>query len=733
LWNWNFDMKLVVSLSAASGMSRKQVGGKAWALAQWQARGARIPDGVVVTTAAYERFVAETALTDRLYMELGRKDFARMRWEELWDAALRIRNLFLKQAFPAALERQLSGAFPQTLLDSPLAVRSSAPEEDGGRSSFAGLHESFVNVCGWPALQQSLKLVWASLWSDRALLYRQELGLGVEQSRMAVLVQALVAGDRSGVVFSRSPDAVGEALIEAVWGLNQGLVDGSVEPDRWRLDRSSGEVVEHRAPSRRYCLVADRDTLQRRSLPDFLKHLPPLDSEALRRVWRLACTAEEVFGSPQDVEWTMDRLQVWALQARPITGLRGAGDDERGWYLSLRRSADQLEALRSGLENRLLPAMSRRADYWQRRLRTSLSARELAMALETLCREIRRWRQAYRQWCIPMAHGMRLFGTFFNDAVKPEDPFAFLPMLSEGDVLLSTQRNRSMLELAKRLRQIPEIAARLKNGQDIPDSHPLAKALEDFDACWGGLLWAGQAAGQRRRSLVRLLSQLCDKAGAEGRQEAMNVDDFLQKVPAGRRALAVRLLEIARASYRLRDDDNIFIGRLEACLKQAVFDGRMRFGEVAEPLLHRALRLAESLMEKKPPVTPQRESPDPWGAVKARQMIGQPAGPGLARGKARVVKGSADIADFQSDEILVCDAIDPSMTVVAPLAAGIVERRGGMLIHGAIIAREYGLPCVTGVPDATALIGTGDLLTVDGYLGIVIRHSGQEKSVFRAG
>ena len=70
--------------------------------------------------------------------------------------------------------------------------------------------------------------------------------------------------------------------------------------------------------------------------------------------------------------------------------------------------------------------------------------------------------------------------------------------------------------------------------------------------------------------------------------------------------------------------------------------------------------------------------------------------------------------------MLVCDAVDPNMTFVVPLCSAIVERRGGMLIHGAIIAREYGIPCVTGVPEAVELIETGDILTVDGYQGIVI-------------
>jgi pyruvate,water dikinase len=105
--------------------------------------------------------------------------------------------------------------------------------------------------------------------------------------------------------------------------------------------------------------------------------------------------------------------------------------------------------------------------------------------------------------------------------------------------------------------------------------------------------------------------------------------------------------------------------------------------------------------------------------LQARQLIGQPAGPGIAKGRARVIRKHGDLTHFKHGEVLVCDAVDPNITFVVPLAAAVVERRGGMLIHGAIIAREYGLPCITGIPDATTLIETGDEITVDGYLGIV--------------
>jgi pyruvate,water dikinase len=89
-------------------------------------------------------------------------------------------------------------------------------------------------------------------------------------------------------------------------------------------------------------------------------------------------------------------------------------------------------------------------------------------------------------------------------------------------------------------------------------------------------------------------------------------------------------------------------------------------------------------------------------------------------GKARVIMDPSELFKFEAGEVLVCDAVDPNMTFVVPLASGIVERRGGMLIHGAIIAREYGLPSVTGVPDVTKYVGTGDQIAVDGYLGVVI-------------
>jgi phosphoenolpyruvate synthase/pyruvate phosphate dikinase len=165
----------------------------------------------------------------------------------------------------------------------------------------------------------------------------------------------------------------------------------------------------------------------------------------------------------------------------------------------------------------------------------------------------------------------------------------------------------------------------------------------------------------------------------------------------------------------------VYLGRIQAQLVKEIQELQRR-GQIIAKLLRRLPRDVQE-MQADFEETSTQVGRAGWqagaGRLKARQIVGQPAGPGLARGQARVILNHADLFHFKAGEVLVCDAVDPNMTFVVPLATAIVERRGGMLIHGSIIAREYGIPCVTGVPNAVTLIHSGDTLTVDGYLGIV--------------
>ena len=242
----------VIPLAEAADFDERFIGGKAAKLAQLAQAGFRIPNGFCITTAAYEHFLQEGTLVNVIRMELGRKPFEAMRWEEIWDAALRIRSAFLAAPIPDAVAQEIGIAVAKLGADKAVAVRSSAPGEDSVNRSFAGLHESFVGLVGKEAVLDAVRLVWASLWSDAALLYRHELSLDPSQSRMAVLVQEVINEDRSGVAFGRDPRDAQEdrAIVEAVPGPCSDLVDGAVDPDRWILKRSSGEVLEWRPGDR---------------------------------------------------------------------------------------------------------------------------------------------------------------------------------------------------------------------------------------------------------------------------------------------------------------------------------------------------------------------------------------------------------------------------------------------------------------------------------------------------
>ncbi len=703
-------------------------GGKAFALARLLQRNFAVPDGLCILTDAYRLFVDTSPLAERIRLELSRKEFRNMRWEELWDASLRIRNLFGQTPFPTEVENELAERIEAKLGQAPAAVRSSAVGEDSGELSFAGLHESIVNVAGVGNILEQVKRVWASLWSDAALLYRQELGLEVESSAMAVLVQRFVPGSCSGVIFTRSPLDPDVAVIEAVSGLAKGLVDGTVEPERWQIDRRTGEVRSHQVPTeyRRVVAGVGGVQVQKEGRRD---SEPLLSNRQIEEVYTTAREAETLFGSPQDMEWTFGSEGLQILQSRPVTAKKQDTEQKRVWNLSLRRSFQNLSELRDKIEGSILPGMQEGADSLAAKNLQELSDQDLAGEIQSRQVALDRWTGVYWDDLIPFAHGMRLFGQVYNDAVQPQDPFAFVTLL-RPDRLQSLERNRLLGKMAETIRKRPQLRERLRERPlSEASDEQLLSLLASYQQQYGNLLGIQADRDRLEEQLRTLLLEMSDPS------RPLNVEqtiadrgelerEYLSRFEEKDRQRAVQLLELGRASYRIRDDDNIYLDRFKALLGEAEALGRERLkrrgfehaGDCTGRELIRVLGDASYqplLVEKASPAHKRSE-------VDARQLLGQPASHGIASGRARVILQPEELFTLKKGEILVCDAIDPAMTFAAPLAAGIVERRGGMLIHGAIIAREYGIPCVTGIPEATARIVDGDRLTVDGYLGIVV-------------
>ena len=724
--------QLLLSIEEIKETHIGQVGGKALSLARLYQAAFNVPTMICVTTRCYDIFLDLTGLRERILLELNRKDFSDMRWEEIWDASLRIRNMFHHTDFPHGLTSDLKSVLESRFSDNPVVVRSSAPGEDSLRTSFAGLHDSFVNISGPDAILDHIKLVWASLWSDSALLYRQELKLSIEKSAMAVVVQEIVDGDSSGVVFSKSPTDPVSGVVEAVYGLNQGLVDGAVSPDRWILDRSTRKIRSHRHEPRQYYMVPARSGVFLEKLPDNLAGQPPLSDKDVQTVFDLALKSENFFANPQDVEWTKKANRFYVLQSRPISTIKNPDQpDERQWYLSLHRSFENLKSLRNKIENDLIPEMVETAQKLSLVNLAVLSNQDLAHEIENRAVINQKWVDIYWAEFIPYAHGIRLFGQVYNDTVKPQNPYEFIDLLSQTG-MASTERNRQMEYLASMLRKKPALAEKLKNLEPLSESNGEEKAfiaeMNRFVESYGDLscpVTGSRECTQGADALIRLVLEMASHPPVIAEHKNINAlqNLFLGSFTGKQKKEALELLELARSSYRLRDDDNIYLGRIEAQLIMAVNEAkqRLKLSEVYPKDQNSIIKLQNSVKmhDRTEPSVKSRHAHTSAKNVQARQLLGQPASNGISRGHARVIYEHAQLAEFRHGEILVCDAVDPNMTFVVPLAAGVVERRGGMLIHGAIIAREYGLACVTGVPDATTLIRTGDYLTVDGFLGIV--------------
>jgi pyruvate,water dikinase len=721
-------MNWILSAEKIHARDRHRVGGKGYTLSLLAKNGFKIPETVCITTDAYQAYVLRTGLRERILMELHRKAFKKMRWEEIWDCATRIRNMFLTKPLPDDLAQNIRDHLKDRFRDKTVAVRSSAPDEDTAQSSFAGLHESYVNVAGTDSILKHIRLVWSSLWSDAALLYRQEIGLDVEKSAMAVVVQETIAGDRSGVAFTRSPTDENQGVIESVYGLNQGLVDGTVEPDRWIMDRSANTIVSHTPPERKHWIIPSRKGVRLAKLPEKLSIHPPLTPKDVDVVFKTARKAEDFFTMPQDVEWTYAGGSLVLLQSRPITTLRSAKpEDNRSWYLSLNRSFDNLKGLREKIEKELIPAMISVAESLSAKNLTALSDQALALEIKTRWEINHKWVNIYWADFIPYAHGVRLFGQVYNDAVQPDDPYEFIDLLTNTD-MASIERNNTLMDLAATVRDDPRLAEKLQRGDAAGLDARFLSRIDKFIEKFGDLSCAvtgGKNCVLGTGPLYRLLLEMARhpvQINKGHKNDSINRlhQKYIQTFDDDRKGQAEELLELARSSYRLRDDDNIYLGRIEAQLLSAVQEAKRRLeapsGGKPPKVLNQVLEEIDFGTESRKSVPAAKATGD---KLQARQIIGQPAGPGFSKGKARVIRRHSDLADFKYGEVLVCDAVDPNITFVVPLAAAVIERRGGMLIHGAIVAREYGLPCITGIPDATTLIQTGDDITVDGYLGIV--------------
>jgi pyruvate,water dikinase len=281
-----------------------RVGGKAANLSR-VAASHRIPPGFCLTTSAFDRWAAAQPVVKAPVVVL-----------------------------PHALHAEMTAAYSDLaqccgVAALPVAVRSSAVDEDSGGASFAGQHETYLNIVGADEVAQAVARCWKSLSAERAIVYRRQRGLSEQGARLAVLVQQLVAADVSAVAFSANPvtGSRDEVVVTSSWGLGESVVGGTIMPDTYVVRKADLRIIERQIAEKLRMTVSVSGGTAEVDVPRSLRTQATLDDAQATEIAQLAMALESTMGWPVDIECAYAvgahgcAPLLYLLQCRPITTL----------------------------------------------------------------------------------------------------------------------------------------------------------------------------------------------------------------------------------------------------------------------------------------------------------------------------------------------------------------------------------------------------------------------------
>jgi len=335
----------VVWLSDLSKDDIAIAGGKGANLAEMYNAGMPVPPAFIVTAGAYQKFVKESGIIDRIMpiiRNIKMEDTAQLEAD-----AKKIQQIIIDGKVPEVLQKQIIDAYDNLNVDQEVlqrassdvlsiikaarepvfvAVRSSATAEDLATASFAGQQESFLNIKGGRDLIDAVKECWASLFTARAIYYRERNGFSHDTTYLAVVVQKMINSDKSGVIFTVNPitNNTREVVIEAVFGLGEGIVSGAIAPDHYLINKLSGDILEKKVSRKMIFFTRDSRTGKtiKGELPVIKTNQQVLNPFELKQLFNYSLKIEQHYKKPQDIEWGIEGSSTYILQSRPVTTLQ---------------------------------------------------------------------------------------------------------------------------------------------------------------------------------------------------------------------------------------------------------------------------------------------------------------------------------------------------------------------------------------------------------------------------
>ena len=314
---------------AELGMANaEEAGGKGANMGEMVSAGLPVPPGFVVLRDSYLESMNAAGVADELNAAHREAMLHAVDPDHLDDMCEKMKALVLKAGMADEVRDRILASYRTMGPGCFVAVRSSATGEDGADASFAGMNETYTNIRGEQDLIEAVQNCWASLFGPRVVSYRASRGFTADPA-MAVVVQLMIASERSGVAFTADPttDATDRVVVEGAFGQGEVVVSGSVEPDNYVVSKETGEILSRHAGYKSFKIIRGADGRdQRVELDAAAAEAPVLTDDEVRVIAEIAVRSEKHAGCPQDTEWAIADGKTYIVQTRPITTLHRAGN-----------------------------------------------------------------------------------------------------------------------------------------------------------------------------------------------------------------------------------------------------------------------------------------------------------------------------------------------------------------------------------------------------------------------
>ena len=329
---------------------RMVVGGKGANLGELsRMEGIRVPDGFCISTEAFQRIIAETALMNTLLDQLSLLKVEEDR-DKIGELSGEMRGVIEGIAIPQDIHEEITRLLSRLGEKTAYAVRSSATAEDLPTASFAGQQDTYLNIIGKEAILKHISKCWASLFTERAVTYRLQNGFDHRQVQLSVVVQKMVFPQAAGILFTADPVTSHRKVvsIEASFGLGEALVSGLVNADSYKV--RNGKVIDKKIATKKLAMYALKDggTKEQEIEPE-RQNRQALTDEQMLQLERIGRKIEAHFSCPQDIEWCLVDDTFYIVQSRPITTLYPipeANDQENHVYVSVGHQQMMTDAMK---------------------------------------------------------------------------------------------------------------------------------------------------------------------------------------------------------------------------------------------------------------------------------------------------------------------------------------------------------------------------------------------------